>query len=153
MKGPYDDIIGLSYPIPTSRKRMSMTDRAAQFSPFAALTGYDAAIRETGRLTDRQIDLDVDGEAMLDEKIRQLARYQEEQPEITVTWFVPDARKCGGAYVSVTGRVKKIDRNEQAMVLVDGTVICFSQISDLNGEIFQQRYHEELPCNTEQDGI
>lgn len=142
MKGPYDDIIGLSYPMPTSRKRMSMIDRAAQFSPFAALTGYDAAIQETGRLTDCQIDLDVDGEAMLDEKIRQLSRHQEEQPEVTVTYFVPDARKSGGAYVTVTGQIRKIDRYEQAILLTDGTVISFSRISALDGEIFQQRYQD-----------
>lgn len=142
MKGSYDDIIGLTYPVPTSRKRMSMIDRAAQFSPFAALTGYDAAILETGRLTDRQIDLDVDGEAILDEKIRQLSRHQEEQPEVTVTYFVPDARKCGGAYVTVTGKVRKIDRYEQAMLLTDGTVISFSRISTLDGQIFRQSYQD-----------
>lgn len=142
MKGPYDDILNLHYPVPTSRKRMSMVDRAAQFSPFAALTGYDAAIRETGRLTDSQVELDVDETSMLNEKIRILSLRQKECPEVTVTYFVPDSLKCGGAYITVTGQIKKIDGYEQSMLLADGTVIYFDRILSLDGDLFQYRYHD-----------
>lgn len=138
MSGPYEDIIYLPHHVSTDRPRMSMTDRAAQFSPFAALTGYDAAIQETGRLTDRSVDLDVDGKGMLNEKLQLLLNHQAEQPEITVTYFVPDGRKSGGAYVAITGRVKKVDTYNQTVVMADGTTICFDSIYDLGGTLLQQ---------------
>lgn len=138
MKGPYDDIIGCPHHVSPNRKRMSMIDRAAQFSPFAALTGYDSAIQETGRLTDRQIELAVDETAMLNEKIQLLTQLQEDQPEITVTYFVPDERKNGGSYITMNGRVKKIDRLEQAILMTDETIVHFGRILHIDGEIFQQ---------------
>ena len=132
MSGRYDDIINLPHHISPTRKRMSMIDRAAQFSPFAALTGYDASIREAGRLTDRQVDFDVDGKLMLDEKLRNLAERIKEQPEVTITYFVPDERKSGGAYVDVVGKVRKIDSHEKTIQMNDGTVINFEFIYDIN---------------------
>lgn len=138
MKGPYDDIIHMPHHVSATRKPMPLLDRAAQFSPFAALTGYDAAIRETGRLTDNAVDLDVDGKAMLNETLQRLSGLQETRPEVTVTYFVPDARKTGGAYTTVTGRVKKLDPNTQVLLLTDGTEIRFSRILEIEGEQLRQ---------------
>lgn len=142
MKGPYDDIIDLPHPVSENRKRMSMLDRAAQFSPFAALTGYDAAIRETGRLTDERIEFDVDGKAMLNDKLRMLAERQTEQPEITVIYFVPDERKHGGAYAEVTDRVRKVDGRRQMLFMVDGKEILFDDVYDIHSAIFGEKRFE-----------
>ena len=131
MSGRYDDIINLPHHVSPTRKRMPMIDRAAQFSPFAALTGYDASIREAGRLTDRQIDFDVDGKLMLDEKLRRLAEHIKEQPQVTITYFVPDERKSGGKYVEVSGKVRKIDQYEKLILMEDGAQICFEKIHDI----------------------
>lgn len=128
MSSPYEDILPMPHHISSTRQRMSMTDRAAQFSPFAALTGHDAAIRETARLTDAQAILAVDSISMLDEQIRTLAEHQKEQPEITAEYFVPDERKDGGAYVRISGRVKKVDANGQMIVLTDGRRLGFDRI-------------------------
>lgn len=138
MNGFYDDIIDLPHHVSKTRKQMSMIDRAAQFSPFAALTGYDASIQEMQRLTDAYVDFDVDGMAMLDEKIQRITKMLDKQPEITVTFFVPDERKSGGAYCNHTGRVKKIDTYEKAFVFDDDTMISFSRIYDIDGEVFQK---------------
>ena len=105
MSGQYDDIIHLSYPVPSKRQRMSMIDRAAQFSPFAALVGYDDAIEETARLTDQRIELDENEKYMLDLKQNHLQYLLPQMPQITVTYFSPDDRKEGGEYVSVTLQV------------------------------------------------
>ena len=138
MNGPYDDILYMPHHVSATRKRMALLDRAAQFSPFAALTGYDAAIRETGRLTDSAVDWDVDGMAILNEKLQHLSERQETQPEVTVTYFVPDERKNGGAYTTVTGKVKKLDPHAQVLLLTDGREIPFQRILELEGEPFQQ---------------
>jgi len=107
---------------------MSGYDRAAQFSPFAALTGYDGVIEETARLTEREVALDVGAEAELDEKLRQISENLHLYPEVMVTYFRPDSRKTGGAYVAVTGRVKKIDEYTQSLCFADGTAIPIGQI-------------------------
>ena len=99
MSGPYDDIINLPHPTSTKHPRMPMSDRAAIFSPFAALTGHAAAIQETARLTDQRIELDEDTKAELDRKQKILMDYIADQPEVTITWFCPDEKKSGGAYV------------------------------------------------------
>lgn len=131
MSNSYDDILHLPHPEPKKRKRMSMLDRAAQFSPFAALTGYDAVIRETGRVTDRGFELAEDGTAMLDEALRSLEARLPERPEITVCCFVPDERKSGGAYRAVTGRVRDLDRLNQMILMEDGTMIPFGRILEM----------------------
>lgn len=128
MSGNYEDILYLPHHVSGTRRQMSMTDRAAQFSPFAALTGYDAAIRETARLTDSSVDLEGDEKALLDRRIQLLFRHLDREPRITVTYFVPDRRKSGGAYETVTGQVRKIDPLEQALFLGDGTRIPFDRI-------------------------
>lgn len=137
MSGSYDDIIHMSHHVSPVRKRMSMIDRAAQFSPFAALTGYDAIIRETGRITDDPLDLDVDAIAILSGRIQRLAERKEEHPKVTVTYFVPDEKKAGGSYHRITGRMKKVDPHKRLIILADGTEISFDRMIDLDGEIFQ----------------
>ena len=124
----YEDIIRFSRPVSARHLPMSNYDRAAQFSPFAALTGYDGVIEETARLTDREVALDVGAEAELDEKLREIRESIHLRPEVTVTYFRPDSRKSGGAYVTVTGRVKKIDEYTQSLCFADGTVILLGQI-------------------------
>lgn len=132
----YEDILHMPHHVSANRPRMSMPDRAAQFSPFAALSGYEAAIQETGRLTDSRIELEPDEAAVLDEKIRLLQKRQEEQPEITLTYFVPDEQKPGGAYVRVTGRVSRIDPQEQRIRMTDGTSVCFQMLRTVEGALF-----------------
>ena len=114
-----------------------MIDRAAQFGPFAALTGYNAAIKETGRLTDERNELSEESRTALDRKQQVLMDNLADQPEISVTYFVPDERKSGGAYVTVSGRVKKVDEYEHLLILTDGTRIPFDEIQDLSGELFR----------------
>ena len=124
----YEDIIHLPRPVSKKRSPMSNFDRAAQFSPFAALTGYDAVIAETGRLTDQCIELDEGGKALLDEKLQVLREHLEEQPEVKLTVFCPDSRKTGGAYEEITGRVKKIDPGTRCIVLTCGEVVSIDRI-------------------------
>ena len=133
MSNGYEDMMTLSYPRPTKRKRMTMIERAAQFSPFAALTGYDAAIAETGRLTDAQVELASDGQTMLNEKLCLLNACLEENPEILITYFVPDARKSGGAYQHISGVARKLDSVRQILVLDSGQEIPFDRIWDIQG--------------------
>ena len=116
---------------------MSRLNRAAQFSPVAALTGDGAAIQEAGRLTDRKIQLDEDSQAVLDRKLAILREQVSKHPEVAVTYFQPDGKKDGGAYVSFSGQVKKIQDYEQLLVFTDGTQIPFSDILDLDGEMFE----------------
>lgn len=121
----YDDIIHLPYP--RKPQRMSNYDRAAQFAPFAALTGHGEAIAETARLTESAVELSEDGIAILNEKLRTLEPGQ----NVNVIYFQPDRRKAGGAYVRYTGSVKKVDAHNAALVMTDGTVIFFSRIIDI----------------------
>ena len=124
----YDDIIHLSRPVSKKRSPMSNFDRAAQFSPFAALTGYDAVIAETGRLTDIQIELDEGGKALLDEKLQTIREHLAQQPKVKLTVFCPDSRKSGGSYETITGNVKKIDPVARILVLTGGEVIPVDRI-------------------------
>ena len=133
----YDDIINLPHHVSATRPQMSMINRAAQFSPFAALTGYDAAIKETGRLTDCRIELSEDARADLDRKQRLLSDSLAEYPEVSVTYFIPDERKSGGAYITVTGSVKKLDDFQRIMVLTDGTIIPVDEIVELESDLFR----------------
>ena len=121
----YEDIIHLPYP--RKPPRMSNYDRAAQFSPFAALTGHEEAIAETARLTDTAIELGEDGISMLNEKLRCLEPGQ----DLTVVYFRPDARKSGGAYVRHTGRLKRVEEHRSALVMADGAVIELGRICDI----------------------
>lgn len=132
----YDDIIDL--PHPTSRKhpRMSMHDRAAQFSPFAALAGHNAAIRETARLTEEKIEQSEEEISRLNEKLQILA--DNPGTEVTVAYFVPDGKKAGGAYVAHAGTVKKVDRYERTLIMTDRTAIPVEQIRKIESEWFDK---------------
>ena len=136
MSGKYDDMIDLPHPTSNKHPRMSIQDRAAIFSPFAALSGHGAAIAETARLTDQRMELDEDTKAELDQRQAVLLEHIEEQPEITVTWFQPDGRKDGGAYLTVTGRLKKIDEAARTLILLDGTSILLEDVVGLESEWF-----------------
>ena len=139
MTGPYDDIIELPHPTSAKHARMPIRDRAAIFSPFAALTGHAGAIAETARLTDQKMELDEDSKAELDRRQAVLLEHIAEQPEITVTWFQPDERKDGGAYLTATGRLKKLDAIQRMLVLVDGTKILLDDVASLESECFQDQ--------------
>ena len=136
MNGKYDEIMGLPHHISKTRPQMPMSDRAAQFAPFAALTGYDAAIKETGRLTDERIELDVEALSALDMKYQLLMEALDEAPEVTITYFQPDERKAGGKYVSAVGAVKKIDDFERRITMQDGTKIPMDDVLSIDGELF-----------------
>ncbi|MDL2225044.1 hypothetical protein LJC20_02400 [Eubacteriales bacterium OttesenSCG-928-M02] len=136
MSGPYDDIIDLPHHVSSKHPQMPRENRAAQFAPFAALTGHDAAIKETARLTDRKIELGECDIADLNMKLNMLADMVNEHPEITVTYFRSDEKKEGGAYVSITGTLKRIDDYEHAIVFIDGTVIVIDDIIEIDGEMF-----------------
>ena len=133
----YDAIINLPHPTSKKHPRMSMLNRAAQFSPFAALTGYDAAVKETARLTDQRVELDEYQKAALDERLQIIQEHLQERPEVSLTYFKPDERKEGGAYLTITNIVKKIDTYERLVVMMDGSKIPIDEIMELNSELFK----------------
>ena len=137
MTGPYDDILHLPHPTSKRHPRMPIADRAAQFSPFAALTGHKAAIEETARVTDRRIELDEDAKEQLDQTLQLLLERIDEQPEITVTWFSPDKKKAGGQYHTATGKLKRINTQESRLILTDGTQIPLEDLLRIRIESFQ----------------
>lgn len=136
MSTPYDDILHLPHHVSERHPQMSMHDRAAQFSPFAALTGYEAVVEETARLTDRRIELDESEKEVIDLRLTLVQEHLPEPTEVAITYFVPDKKKAGGAYVSVSGTVKKIDDYERIVILRDGTGIPIDDILCLDGELF-----------------
>ena len=137
MSGPYDDIINLPHHTSKRHPRMPVRDRAAIFSPFAALSGHGAAIAETARLTEQRIELDEDSRAELDRRQAVLLEHMDKQPELTVTWFQPDEKKDGGAYLTTTGRLKKLKELERLLLLADGTEIPLEDVVALESDIFQ----------------
>jgi len=137
-RNPYDDIIHLSHPVSTKHPQMSLSDRAAQFAPFAALTGYGEAVTETARLTDQKIELDESEIEIINHKIHLLMDHFELSPVVTITYFVPDERKEGGEYRSIQGTVKKINEHQKTIVMTDSTVIPFDDILDISGEHFPE---------------
>ncbi len=124
----YDDIIHLPRHVSPKRSPMSVYDRAAQFSPFAALTGYDGVIRETARLTDNPVELDEGGKALLDEKLQLILMNLTDTPLASFTCFRPDDRKSGGEYVTISGYVKKIDPIARTILLTDGRILALESI-------------------------
>ena len=129
--GKYDDIINLPHYEPKHHPRMSMYSRAAQFAPFAALTGYDEQVKETARLTDDRLDLDDEVKAVLDAKLQEIQDNISSKPQVTITYFVADTKKDGGKYVTVTNNIKKIDEYKQAIILVDTTEIPIIDIVEI----------------------
>ena len=131
MSGKYDDMLDLPHHTSPRHPRMSLRDRAAQFAPFSALTGYDDVIDETARLTDGRIELSEDARALLDVKQRLLQRRIAERPRVTVVRFVADQRKTGGAYCSFTGNLIRMDETSREMVFADGTRIKTSDVIEI----------------------
>lgn len=140
MSGPYDDIINLPHPTSLTHPQMSIQDRAAIFSPFSALSGHASAIAETARLTEQRIELEEDTKAELDRRQAILLEHIREQPEITVTWFQPDELKEGGAYLTTTGRLKKIDPIERTLVLLDGPSIQLEDVFNLESPDYMEPF-------------
>ena len=136
MKGKYDDIINMPHHVSKNRPQMSMQDRAAQFSPFAALTGSGAAIKETARLTDSPAELSEEELWILNIKFQTLLEHLREKPTVSFTYFKPDEKKSGGKYVTLSGRVKKADTFKRLVVMEDNTGIPMDDILDMEGEIF-----------------
>lgn len=134
----YGDIIHLPHPVSKKHPRMSMHDRAAQFSPFAALTGHDEAIRETARLTDEKSNLDETYKAGLDEKLVILMSKQEEKPAVTITYFLRDERKTGGSYEVLEGQIRKVDLYERVLVMEDRSRIPLDDVLDIESDIFRK---------------
>ena len=127
----YDDIINMPHHVSDKHPRMPLIDRAAQFSSFAALTGHDDAIEETARLTDKKIELDENTKELLDMRLMMIREHMAEKPKVTFTYFEPDDKKSGGAYVDVTGIVKKINDFEHKIILCDGIEILIDNIVDI----------------------
>ena len=128
----YDDIIDLPHHVSTTRPHMPMTDRAAQFQPFRALTGYEDAVHEIARLTDEKIELTEDEKAILDMRLQKLVDEISSQPKVTLTYFQPDKKKAGGGYVTASGQLKKIDDFESVLILVSGERIRIEDILEIS---------------------
>lgn len=139
MTKEYEDIIHLPRHVSVKRPQMAITDRAAQFSPFAALTGHDTAVKETARLTENRVELDEYMKEALNHKLQIIADRIEEHPEIVVIYFQPDEKKDGGAYVTANGTAKKIDEYKRAVVMTDGTIIPIGEIIGIKGQIFDKK--------------
>lgn len=133
----YDDIINLPHHVSKKHPQMSLFNRAAQFSPFAALTGHEDAINETARLTDVFVELSDDKKEQLDEQLQLLKENLNQKPECEIVYFQPDEKKDGGIYVTVHGRVKKIDEYAHQIIFTDGTVLPIEHIFSVRGELFQ----------------
>lgn len=131
----YDDIINLPHHVSQNHPQMSLRNRAAQFSPFAALTGHEAAIQETARLTDSFIELDEDRKEQLDEQLRLIRENLARKPECEITYFRPDEKKDGGAYLTVRGRIQKIDEFEHRIIFTDGTALPIKNLFAIRGDI------------------
>ena len=134
---PYESILERPHPVSSGRPRMSRRERAAQFAPYAALTGFGAAIEETERITEERIELDRDGAEQLDARFRRLREQLARQPEVTVVYFVPDRWKAGGAYETVTDRVRKLDELARTVTLASGAVLSMDDICALDGPLLR----------------
>lgn len=132
----YEDIINLPHHVSIIRPQMSREARAAQFAPFAALTGHASAIKEATRLTDKRMEIDEGQKALLNNKIQIIAERIKEKLEVTFTYFLYDNKKDGGKYVNTTGIVKKIDMVGQYIMLVDKTKIPINEIININSQLF-----------------
>ena len=137
MKMSCDDIIRLPHLVSQNHPQMPLRDRAAQFAPFAALTGYKAAVGETARLTAERRELDAQEAEELNRRFAALITRLPDRPEATVEYFVPDDRKAGGAYVTISGRVRHISFPERTLVMEDGTVIPLDDVSLISGFLFE----------------
>ena len=135
-KFPYEDIVNLPPHISKRHPQPSMMDRAARFAPFAAITGYEEMVLEEARITEERIDLDEGTSSILNEKLNMIQEFIDEEPEVTITYFEPDKKKTGGAYVSITGVVNRIDDYERLVIMTDGKKIRIEDIYGLESDLF-----------------
>ena len=140
MTGEYDDIINLPHHVSKTRPQMSMLERAAQFAPFQALTGYGAAIQETARRTEGKIELGDEDIALRNAKLQILADHLPESPEVCIVWFKPDERKPGGSYVKTTGKVKRIDDVAGLISLQSGEKIRLESIVNIESDMVAKSF-------------
>ena len=133
---PYEDIVDLPHHISKKHPQPTMADRAARFAPFAAITGYEEMVLEEARVTDERIEMDESSKAALNEKLNMILEFLDEQPEVSITYFEPDKRKAGGAYITVIGTVKRIDEYEHLVIMTDGKKINIDEIYNLQSELF-----------------
>ena len=136
----YADIINLPHHELKTRQRMPIINRAASFSPFAALTGYDDAVKETARQTSERIELDEGAKEILNDKLRIAADKADQEPEIKVTYFLPDKKKDGGAYITIKAVIKRIDEYERLVVFTDKSTIPIDDIYEIEGDIYNGLY-------------
>jgi len=135
-KFPYEDIVNLPPHISKRHPQPSMMDRAARFAPFAAITGYEEMVLEEARVTEERVDLDEGALSLLNEELNMIQEFLDEEPEVTITYFEPDKKKSGGAYVSVTGTVKRIDEYEHLVLMTDGKKIYIDGIYNIESDLF-----------------
>lgn len=135
-KFPYEDIVNLPPHISKKHPQPTMMDRAARFAPFAAITGYEEMVLEEARITEERIDLDEGTLSILNEKLNMIQEFIDEEPEIKITYFEPDKKKSGGAYIDITGTVKRIDEYECFVIMTDGKKIRIEDIYSLESDLF-----------------
>ena len=142
MTETYDDIIHLPHHVSKRHPQMSLYNRAAQFAPFAALTGYEEAIIETARLTAPKVDMMEDNQQLLDRKLVLLSHSLREQPTVSINYFQPDKKKSGGQYLTITGVIKCIRDSERVILMADDKRVSIDTIISIDGDIFSS---EEYP--------
>ena len=142
-KFPYEDIVNLPPHISKKHPQPSMMDRAARFAPFAAITGYEEMVLEEARITEERVDLDEGALSLLNEKLNMIQEFLDEEPEVTITYFEPDKKKSGGAYVNITGIVKRIDEYEHFVIMTDGKKIRIEDIYAIGSDLFYSLGLEE----------
>ena len=140
---PYEDIVNMPHHVSKKYPQPTMADHAARFAPFAAITGYEEMVLEEARVTDDRIEMDESSKAALNEKLNMILEFIDEQPEVKITYFEPDKKKAGGAYVTVTGTVKRIDEYEHLVIMTDGKKINIDDIYNLQSELFYSLGLEE----------
>lgn len=139
----YEDIVNLPPHISKKHPQPSMIDRAARFAPFAAITGYEEMVLEEARVTEERVDLDEGALSLLNEKLNMIREFLDEEPEVTITYFEPDKKKSGGAYVNITGIVKRIDEYEHFVIMTDGKKIRIEDIYAIGSDLFYSLGLEE----------
>ena len=133
---PYEDIVNLPRHISKVHPQATMADRAARFSPFAAISGYEDMVKEAARVTEERIDITDATKELLNEKLNMIVEFLDEEPEVTITYFEPDKKKDGGAYISITGTVKRIDEYERIVLMSDDKKIRIDEIYALESDLF-----------------
>ncbi len=133
---PYEDIVNLPRHISKVHPQATMADRAARFSPFAAISGYEDMVKEAARVTEERIDITDATKELLNEKLNMIVEFLDEEPEVTITYFEPDKKKDGGAYISITGTVKRIDEYERIVLMSDDKKIRIDEIYAIESDLF-----------------